>query len=154
MDIETKTGQKPASYFEGILQLRNPTPELIDWVKKRITSDAKAKIAKIVPLADGVDFYLSSQRYLRALGRLLRQRFFGELKTSRKLFSISPTGKRLYRVNVLFRFFNVKKGDVLKIGEEEFEVIGLDNQVRLKNIRTGKKIRKTIEFIARYLKAI
>ena len=91
-------------YYEGILQLRNPSEEVIRCVKNQIKKKGDVFIAKEVTQKNGVDYYISSQRFLLSLGRKLKKSFRGELKTSRKLYTRDRiTSKRVYRVTVLFR---------------------------------------------------
>ena len=143
-------GKKPHNYFEGILQLRNPTQDMVDWVKEQIAKDKRAWIAKEEEVTNGIDLYLSSQHYLRALGKVLKQKFVGELKVTATLHTISKsTGKELYRVTVLFRFLGVKIGDLVTVSGEQFKLLRVDNQVQLKNVATGKKVWKKIEVLRR-----
>lgn len=139
-------------YFEGILQLRNPSPELVGFVRRAVQRDQRALIVREKKVRNGLDLYLSSQRYLRALGKKLKQAFPGELKMSRSLHTISKAGKELYRVTVLFRLLKFKKGDVLKAGDEELEILRIDARVLAKNIRTGKKKRYAIAELERYVR--
>ena len=131
-------------YFEGILQLRNPTKEIIGFAKNQIEK-SKIFVANEIKLKNGIDMYLSSQRFLRALGTKLKKRFGGQLKTSRKLHTVSrKTGKRLYRVTVLFRCPEFKAGDTINYRGEKLKVKSIGKKVFAQNIKTGKKL--TIRF--------
>lgn len=133
-------------YFEGILQLRNYTDELLNWVKKRIEKDKKAKIAKVKKAKNGVDLYLSDQHYLQALGKKLKQNFVGILKISQKLFTQDRvTSKLLYRVTVLFKQLPYKKGDKIKFRGEEYEIQHIAAQITVKNLKTGKRKKIKID---------
>jgi NMD protein affecting ribosome stability and mRNA decay len=91
-------------YYEGILQLRNPSPELKNFVRNQFKNNKKAWIAKEVPQKKGFDLYISSNRFLLALGKRLKKSFKGEYKISRKLHTQNRlTSKIVYRVTVLFR---------------------------------------------------
>ena len=62
------------------------------------------KIRLVVEVYTGVDLYVTSQRFARALGKRLKKRFDGELVMSRQLFTRDfYTAKEVYRVTVLFR---------------------------------------------------
>src|SRR3989344_1521028 len=103
-------------YFEGVLQLRHSSKEVVDWVHKRIKEDDKARIAKEKKTVNGIDIYLSDQHYLQNLGRKIRQRFFGILKVSKRLHTVHKmTSRHLYRVTVLFRELPWKRGDVIRV---------------------------------------
>lgn len=128
-------------YFEGILQLRNPSKELIRFVENKTEKDRKALITNKIKVKNGHDFYFTSQRYLRNLGNQIKKRFAGELKTSRKLFTRKrQTSKDVYRVNVLFRMSSIVKGQVIKYKGEQMMVISLGKKIFVKNIKNGKKL--------------
>ena len=92
------------NYYEGILQLRNPNEETINFIRNQFKNTKKAWIAKEEKLKPGIDYYISSNSFIMALGKKLKKSFKGELKISRKLHTRSrSTGKNVYRVTVLFR---------------------------------------------------
>ena len=135
-----KNEEKHKGYFEGILQLRNPSEELLDFVYTSIHNDKQARIAQQLDVRGGLDIYLSSQRYLLALGKRLNERFSGVLRTSRKLFTFRRAeGKKVYRVNVLFRLYPFKINSTINISGEEYKVIRIQKQVTLQHIKSGKK---------------
>jgi len=95
--------EKNSQYFEAILQLRNPNDELIRFVNNKIKKRG-ATIAKTVLQKNGVDFYVSDQRFTRSLGNKMKKAFKGEMKTSRKIFTRNKqTSKDVYRVTVCFK---------------------------------------------------
>ena len=137
-------------YYEGILQLRTPTQEVVDFVRRKTAKDKKAVIVKEKKAKKGIDVYFSSQKYLRSMGKMLKQRFPGILTISRKLFTVSKiTGKRVYRVTVLFRVLPFKRGDVLEVRGETVEIITLDKKILVKNLKTGKKEVYLVEELLR-----
>ncbi len=139
-------------YYEGILQLRNPTPELIAWVRKTVKAEGKSLICEEKKVTNGIDMKFSSQRYLRALGKRLKERFTGELKLSRTLHTISKvTGKRLYRVTVMFRLLKYKKGMILEIDGEQWQIIAVDHRARIKNLTSGEKKEYALHELDRYV---
>lgn len=122
-------------YFQGILQLRNPTPEVVDFV-----DNSGCEISRVKKVPNGFDFYFASQRVLRSLGKELQRRFPGQLKSTRRLFSRSrQTSKDIYRVTVLFRSFNIKKGDELVVKAEPFKVLVASRKIFVQNQKTGEK---------------
>ncbi|MBW2993463.1 hypothetical protein KY317_02725 [Candidatus Woesearchaeota archaeon] len=134
-------------YYEGILQLRNPTKEIIRFAKNQIEK-SKIFVANEIKLKNGIDMYLSSQRFLRALGTKLKKRFGGQLKTSRKLHTVSrKTGKRLYRVTVLLRCPTFRAGDIITYKGEKIKVKSIGKKVFAQNIKTGKKLAIRFEDI-------
>jgi len=135
-------------YYEGVLQLRNPNKKILDFVKVQIKKNPKVFIAKESKLKNGVDLYLSSQKFLFQLGKKLKQSFKGQLKISRKLFTRKrQTGKRIYRVNILFKHPHFKKAQTVQINGEEVKILQINNMIKVQNIKTGKKSQYSFEQI-------
>lgn len=98
-----KKGMRP-HYFEGTLQLRNPSEEIFSMVLNQINHDAHVWIAKEEFHREGVDLYLSSNKFLLQLGKKLKKSFKGKVVISRRLFTQNKmTSKFVYRMTVLFR---------------------------------------------------
>ena len=95
---------KNSNYFEAIFQLRNPNVEVKRFLMNQIAKRKGAFIAKEVKQKNGIDYYLSDQRFARSMGNKMKKSFKGEMKTSRSLFTVNKqTSKRVYRVTVMFR---------------------------------------------------
>ncbi len=139
-----KTGQ----YFEGILQLRNPSKEVVEFIEEQYPKMKKKKVyvTKIKKVKGGFDYYITSKKYIQSFGRKLRQHFGGILKISPQLFSRDrQTSKDIYRVNVLLKLYGFKKGDILKINNKIIKVTSLDKKVTGTNLTTNKKTTFKIE---------
>jgi len=142
-------GVKPATYFEGVLQLRHCSTEVIDWVYDEIIKTGKTKVAKAKEVKGGIDLYLSAQHYMQTLGKQLQNKFGGILKITSKLHTKDHlTSKEVHRLTVLFKQLPFKKGDIIKYQGEEWKVLSLGNQAQLQNVKSGKKIRLPIEKLA------
>ena len=95
---------KNPQYFEGILQLRNPNEECMNFVMNQFKKNDKVWIAKVEKLKTGIDLYVSSNRFILSLGKKLKKSFKGELKTSRKHHTQNRlTSRKVYRVTVCYR---------------------------------------------------
>ncbi len=130
-------------YFQGILQLRNPKQEVIDFLFKFVKKHAKKKvfISKEVKVKGGIDYYISSNRFLRTLGNKLQQEFGGVVTFNEQLFSYNrQTSKNVYRLNVLFRVPEFSKGDVIEINGKLVLVKGIGKKVSGKDIISGKRV--------------
>ncbi|MEA3430780.1 MAG: NMD3-related protein [Nanoarchaeota archaeon] len=111
--------KKGTTYFEGVLQIRNPNDKIIDFISKAISKRQDIHISKTVELKTGVDFYLSSNKFLQIFSKKLFHRFGGEFKVSTKLFTRNKqTGKNVYRANVLLRLTDFKVGDIVSIKKQ------------------------------------
>jgi len=134
------TQNRKAGNFQGILQLRNPTKELIEWVQKTVAKDNKAAITFTTPVTGGVDMYFSSQKYLRALGKRIAENFKGELKSSRKLWTLDRvTSKEVYRVYVMFKLPSFKRGLAFSADGEKYKIIRVGKVVQVQNLKSGEK---------------
>ena len=141
--------KKHSGYFEGIFQLRNVNDEIIDSTMHEIEKKGDVSIANIKKVKNGVDLYISSQRFLRSLGNKLQERFGGELISSRKLHTRNRlTSRDVYRVNVLLRIPNFKKGDIIDYRGDKIKIIGMKKKVLAKDIKTGKNLNLNFKDIA------
>ncbi len=128
------------NYFEGILQLRNADGHLQDFIEDYIKSNSNVFMSKKKKVKGGFDYYLSSNAFTVRLGRLLKEKFGGELKVSEKLFSKDrQTSKELYRMNVLYKAFSFRIGDAVSVAGKIMVVTGIGKKVSCLNIGTGKK---------------
>jgi len=131
-----------SGYFEGVLQLRDVDEEVIAYAVSEAKKQNKKGIfiTKKLKVKNGFDIYLTKRRYIHELARELLNKFGGETKPSKKLFSRDKLRSRdIYRVNVLFRQSKFRKGDILNIDEELFKVKNIDKSITIINIKTGKK---------------
>jgi nonsense-mediated mRNA decay protein 3 len=127
-------------YYEGILQLRNPSKEVANKIKELVNRRKDVYIAKEEKVRGGIDFYLSSWRYLIELGNKLRKKYGGEIKTSRKLWGVNKqTSKRVYRVIFLLRLPNVKIGEIIEYRGRKVKIKEFRKKISVVDIETGKK---------------
>ena len=129
-------------YFEGVLQLRNVDEEVMDYVVNEVEKQKQRGvfITKKLKVKNGFNIYLTKRSYIPELARELLNKFGGETKISRKLFSRDKLrSKDIYRVNVLFRQSKFRKGDILNIDGELFKVKNIDRNLTVVNIKTGKR---------------
>lgn len=129
-------------YFEGVLQIRAKSMKIIEFVENCIEKDKKTAISKISKVTGGYDYYLTNQKYLRNISNKLKESFNGEVVFSKKLFTRNKlTQKEVYRVNALFREIPYKKGDIIEIREEKYEILLIGNDISLRNQKTKKRVR-------------
>jgi NMD protein affecting ribosome stability and mRNA decay len=102
-----------SEYFEATLQLRNITPEILDFVKSELKA-RKMIIAKTVKQRKGVDLFLPSQKFAAAIGKTLVGKFGGEMVISTRLFG-QKLGKTIYRAAILYTGSDYVPGDVIEI---------------------------------------
>ncbi|MBN2112296.1 hypothetical protein JW707_04315 [Candidatus Woesearchaeota archaeon] len=127
-------------YFEGILQLRNCPDEVVSFVRKIIESEKGVWVAKEAKVRGGVDFYLSSNKFLKKIGKLLKSKFIGLIKESAKLHTEDKqAGKKLYRGTILFKMPGFAVGDIGTFRGDEIKILSIGNKVAVQNTRTGEK---------------
>ncbi|MBI3035718.1 hypothetical protein HYY71_05345 [Candidatus Woesearchaeota archaeon] len=127
-------------YFQGVLQLRGINDEILSFVANQIEKRNDVAVTKTVKLGNGFDLYITSQKFIRILGKKLKDSFGGELKISSKLHTTNRQGKELYRVNVLFRLSKHKKGDIVSVRGDEVRLISIGKKIFARNLKTGKKV--------------
>lgn len=127
-------------YYQGILQLRDVDEEALNFVRNQVKKREDVAITKIVKFPNGVDLYITSQKFIRILGKKLKESFGGELKISSKLHTKSRHGKDLYRVNVLFRPLKYKAGDTVNVRGENVRLIRIGKKIFARDLKTGKKV--------------
>ena len=130
------------NYFEGILQLRNVSQDILDFAINSIEKKENTNIANVKKVINGFDIYMAPQTFLRSLGNKLKRKFGGQLVISTRLHTKNNlTSKDVYRVNALFRMANFKVGDIIDYKGDKIKIMSIRQRVSVKNIKTGK-IRK------------
>ena len=140
-----KLTQKPKfarpNYYQGILQLRDVSDEVMDFVYSQIQKRQDVAVTRTAKLDNGRDLYLTSQKFIRILGKKLRESFGGELKVSSKLHTRNRQGRELYRVNVLFRPLKYKRGDIVSVRGDKVKLLHVGNRIFARDLKTGKKLK-------------
>ena len=126
-------------YYQGILQLRNINEEMLSFVNNQIKKRSDVVVTRTVKFSNGFDLYITSQKFIRILGKKLKDSFGGELKINSKLHTRNKQGRDLYRVNVLFKPTKYKKGDIVLIRGDEVKLIHMGGKIFARDLKTGKK---------------
>ena len=128
------------NYYQGILQLRDVNGEILDFVSNQLQKRQDVAVTKTVKFPNGVDLYITSQKFIRILGKKLRDSFGGELKISSKLYTRNKQGRDLYRVNALFKPSKYKRGDIVAIRGDNVRLLSIGKKIFARNLKTGKKV--------------
>ena len=129
---------KHPKYYEAILQLRDSSKEVNDFVEKEL-SKLKLIVAKVAEVKGGRDYYLADNTLTKILGRKLEAHFGGKCVTTATLHTIKDS-KEKYRTTVLFRQPTFKKGDKVEYQAEIYVVKSMTKDIFLQNSKTGKKV--------------
>ncbi|MBW2971703.1 hypothetical protein KY359_01580 [Candidatus Woesearchaeota archaeon] len=138
-----KCSKKGTEYFEGTLQLRNATPEAMEYVKKDIAEhEGKGvHLTKETGRGGNIDFKLTSAKYIRALGKSLKQNFNGELTETARLFTRDKQrSKDVHRISVLFKMRSYSIGDIVESKGRKVRITTLGKKVTGVDVKTGKKV--------------
>ena len=128
------------NYYQGILQLRDTNQEIIDFVHNQMKKRGDVFVTKTVKYGNGVDLYVTSQQFIRMIGKKLKESFGGELNVTSTLHTKNRQGKELYRVNALFRLSKYKRGDIVNVRGDDVKLISIGNKTFGKDMKTGRKI--------------
>ncbi|MEK6943042.1 MAG: NMD3-related protein [Nanoarchaeota archaeon] len=133
------------NYFQGILQLRDINEEIMAFVSNQVAKREDVFVTKTVKLENGFDLYISSQQFIRAIGKKLKESFGGQLNITSQLHT-KRQGKDLYRVNALFRLSKYRRGDTITVRGDVVKIIHIGNQkIFAKDMKTGRKVTIRLE---------
>jgi NMD protein affecting ribosome stability and mRNA decay len=135
--------KKGTKYFEGIIQLRNASPEALFFVKNDLHKMRKKGIylnKEVHYNEKDSDLYVTDQSYARTIAEKTRRHFGGTVKKNAQLFSKDwQTAKDIFRLNILLELPVYSKGDVIKKDNALYKVVSMDSKVHVMNMKTGKK---------------
>ncbi len=134
---------KNIQYFEAILQLRDISTEVVDFVYAEV-EHLGVQIAKAIDLENGVDIYLTDKSLTKTLARNLQASFGGEYKESTSIFG-QKDGNEITRLTILFRGIGAKKGDIVEYKGDKYQIKLVGKDVLLQEVSTGKKIHLKYE---------
>jgi len=138
-------------YFEGVLQLRNPTYEAEHFIQARVQKEYGVSINNTELVKNGVDFYITSGKYLRTLAKQIHQRFGGEVKLSPQIYSKDrQTAKEIYRIMALCRLPLFAAKDIVDI-EGSIVVISSVGGQKLTGLNIGKGKRIQVNYLGKQI---
>jgi len=129
-----------ANYYEGVLQLRNPTEQVEQFIIHEFKRKKTVFITKEKRMKDGVDLYVTDQRFLQSLGKRLQEAFPGELKVSGTLHTRNKqTSKDVYRITVFFRLYPFARGKHYRYRGEDVMIMRWGKKVTVKSA-SGRRL--------------
>jgi len=90
------------NYYEAKLQIRPKNEKVLKFVDNYCKTKKNLFISKIEEYKHGWDVYLSEQKEARNLGNVLKKKFGGEVKESKKIFG-RKDGRDVYRATIVVR---------------------------------------------------
>ncbi|HLP79747.1 MAG TPA: NMD3-related protein [Acidobacteriota bacterium] len=130
-------------YYEGTIQLRNITPEMLEYTLNFIKTltDRGVFANKVTPGGErDYDIRISNQRFIKVIGLELQRVFGGTIQNDAKLFSYNKqTSRNVYRVNVTYTAYGFAKHSII-INEQEqpFYVESIQKKAHLRSILTNE----------------
>ncbi len=131
--VRNLKGKHP-NYYEAILQLRDISQEVLDFM-----DTSNIVIQKIVKVKKGYDYFLADNDQARATGKALQSRFGGQITSTSSLHT-KKDNKELYRVTILFRQSGFKRNDIVDYQGETYVVKAMAKDIFLQHQKTGKKV--------------
>lgn len=128
-----------SSYFEGILQIRNPHDAVISYIEKVVGGNKEVYITKAKDVRGGIDYQITDQKYLQQFVHDLRKRFGGVAKTHSKLHTYDhQRSKPVYRLTALLRLPKFNKGDIIETDKKMIRITRMGSTVQGFDIRNRK----------------
>ncbi len=121
--------QHHVNYFEAVLQLRNITQAVADFVSEQLEHN-KIGVSKIKRHANGMDMQISSRQFASKLGKMLQHTFGGMVKRSARIFTTDRMSmKSVWRVTVLFKQFPYSVGETFEFKGVSYRVLAVTDEV-------------------------
>ncbi|MBN1175200.1 hypothetical protein JXA48_01010 [Candidatus Woesearchaeota archaeon] len=152
-------GQKQKTqYFEGILQLQNPTEKVIDFISKQMESMAPKGvfITKTVDTKKGVDLYFTKKNPMRIIAQKVVSKFGGKMDENAQLFTHNHlTSRDVFRLNIHVQLPEFTLGDVIEFdltrvrGDDLRHVIQVNKMGKViqgTDLLTGKQLAFELKF--------
>lgn len=148
-----------SKYYEAVLQVRIQNNEDIknkskvyDFIIDDITKK-KELYNKFVELKNGFDFHMQNKRYTYRLVNNLKKKFGGYVQSSRKLLTINTeNSKEVYRVNFLYVYTGLNKGQVVEYNEKYYIIEEIKNEITL--LELNNKINNKINIKSQDIKSL
>ncbi len=139
MPIKQNPNKDP-KYFTAVLQLRYPSEEAIKFLYDTIENDKENNfISKEEEQPNGIDYYLSSNKFTRKVAKHLVEKFGGTLGEYERIFSYNrERSQNIYRMNILIEFPIFKRNDIIKFKKRIYLVKNIAKNVSLTELASGK----------------
>ena len=148
MDVRDEYDGCPVCYndhgqaFNGILQLRNPTDEVLKLIEDELIKVHSKSwyCLKKQAVKNGYDYQFNNSQITRYIGKRLQQTTGGQLEMTARLVTRSKeTSKDLHRITILFRIPKYKKGDVVDYKGHDVKILNFGKKVYIQDVKTHKK---------------
>ncbi len=129
--------KRQGKYYEGVLQLRNASEEIISYVK-RYLREYHVNISDEVTQENGMDLQLSDKKRLQNLGNELHRKFGGILKVNAQIYTRDrQTSKDKYRIHLYYEGPKFRQGDVIRFENKLVLLTKVSKVVSGVDLKTG-----------------
>ncbi len=154
--LSQQSALSKSQYYVGILQVRNIRKSdvaSVDLAVKESASKLDSFVTQRKVVKGGIDYYMTSMKALRSASSKLKSLFGADVSFNEKLFTRdSLRSKDVYKVNVLVKFFDFRKGDV--VASDSKLVLLKSNKGTGLDLKTGRKIKLDLSREKLYKKEI
>ena len=138
--------EKGGNYFQGILQIRNPSPELLEYVHNAITAKQGVFTSKTITVPNGLDLYLSDNTFIRSLALTIQKLYCVNVMFTSTLHSFDhQKSKELHRLTAMIYCFSCAKGDILEYKHQFYKVKQVQKKAHLINIFSDEQLKISAE---------
>ncbi|MCF7872054.1 hypothetical protein K9L97_03395 [Candidatus Woesearchaeota archaeon] len=139
--LSPQVAKVDSEYYEGILQIRNSTPEVKAYIQKYISKDPERyMINKIQEKENYLDIYFQKKKVIEHIALKIQRNYGGIMHTNAQLFSYNKQkSKDIYRINTLLTLPKFAKKDVIIHDNKPLQITGTKNIITATNLKTGKK---------------
>lgn len=131
-------------YYESIVQVRAKDRKIQESEKKRalkiaseiVEKNTESFISKVKEEDGGIDIYMGTNEAGKEIARRLGE--YGSVSSSASLIG-EEGGERIYRVTYSVRLPKLVKGDIILSKKNPFLVEQVNNNTKLRNLRTGNR---------------
>jgi nonsense-mediated mRNA decay protein 3 len=141
-EVCSNCSKKNTEYFEGILQIRNPDEDILEFLNHELyrAEEKLIFVTNVEKVKNGFDYYITSKKHITRIAQSLQSQFGGTVKVSEQLFSHdSLRSKDIFRINVLYNCPDTKKGDVIKYNDKIYLVTSVTKQIYVKELDSETK---------------
>jgi len=108
-----------STYFEGILQVRNVSEDVKNFIKEYLSKE-QIFVNKIIEKKNYIDYYFVKKKYLTSVSEKIISEFGGSIDLNAQLFSKNQlTSKDIYRVNAIVYVPFFRKKDIILLNDKK-----------------------------------
>jgi NMD protein affecting ribosome stability and mRNA decay len=146
--------EKSGNYFQGVLQIRNPTSEVKKYLQKRLAQSRGVFASRLVEKDNILDAHISDNRFIRKVALEIEANFEANIQFASQLHTFDHlTSKDMHRLTALVVCYPFTKNDAIEYDGQYYVVRQVQKYAQLENIKTGE-LRKVSAFDVKDIKKL